>query len=52
MSDQTSFEVRLYSPRYGHEDTYEIKLDGEQMCVKGFGKTATCSWVEGKDLTY
>ena len=52
MSDQTSFEVRLYSPRYGHEDTYEIKLDREQMNVKANGKTATCSWVEGKDLKW
>jgi hypothetical protein len=49
MSDQTSFEVQLYSPRWGHEDTYEIQLDREQMRVKGVNKTAVCSWVEGRD---
>ena len=51
MSDQTIFEVSFYSPRWGHEDTYEIKLDREQMRVKGQGvnKTVVCSWVEGSD---
>ena len=49
MSDQICFEVRLYSPRWGHEDTYEIKLDGEQMRVEGVNRTAECSWVEGRD---
>ena len=51
MSDQTRFEVRLYSPRWGHEDTYEINLDREQMRVKGkgVGKNAVCSLVEGRD---
>ena len=48
MSDQISFKVRLYSPRWGHEDTYEIKLDSEQMRVES-GKTAECSWLEGTD---
>jgi hypothetical protein len=49
MSDQTSFEVLLYSPRWGHEDTYEIKLNREKMNVKAVNKTAACSWVEGRD---
>jgi len=49
MSDQMSFKVRLYSPRWGHEDSYEIKLDRKQMIVEGHNKIAACSWVEGRD---
>ena len=49
MSDQTSFKVHLYSPRWGRDDTYEIELNMEQMSVKGVNKTAACNWVEGKD---
>jgi hypothetical protein len=49
MSDQTSFDVRLYSPRWGHEDKYEIKLDRDHMRIGGGHKSAVCSWVEGGD---
>jgi hypothetical protein len=49
MSDQTSFDVRLYSPRWGHEDKYEIKLDRDQMRIEGVHESAVCSWVEGGD---
>ncbi len=49
MSDQTSFKVRLYSPRWGHEDTYEIKLGRQQMRIEHSSKTAVCSRVEGGD---
>lgn len=54
MSEQTCFEVHLYSPRWGREDTYEIKLDREQMIIKGVGagKTVLCSWIEGRDLKW
>jgi hypothetical protein len=49
MSDQTSFEVRIYSPRWGHDDAYTIKLERDHMEIKGINKDALCSWVEGKD---
>ena len=49
MSEQTSFEVRLYSPHWGREDICAVKLDRGQMSVKGINKTAVCSWVEGSD---
>lgn len=49
MSDQSSFEIRIYSPRWGHEDTYKIKLDRQQMRIDGVMKHAVCSWVEDRD---
>ena len=52
MSDQTSFEVQIYSPRWGHEDRYEVTMDREKMTVSLLRITATCSWIEGRDLKW
>lgn len=50
MLDKISFEVNLFSPRWGHEDSYKIELSRKQMIVKLGIKTATCSWVvEGRN---
>ena len=49
MSDQTSFEVQICSPRWGHEDSYKIKFEREQMRIEFINKTAVCSWVESRD---
>ena len=51
MSDQTSFEVKLFSPRWGHEDVYQVQLNRNQMSVSvgGVGVKAVCSWVENLD---
>ena len=49
MSDQTNFEVRLYSPRWGHEDAYHMQLERHQLSVRVMGNRAVCSWVEGFD---
>ena len=49
MSDQTNFEMRLYSPRWGHEDAYHMQLERHQLSVRVLGNRAVCSWVEGFD---
>lgn len=50
MSEENSFEVSLYSPRWGHEDVYKIRLERDQMTIEGPGiKKATCSWRDNQD---
>ena len=49
MSGKTSFNVRIYSPRWAHEDTYKIKLSRDQLIFSGIGKEAKCTWVENRD---
>ncbi len=49
MPDQTSFEVQIYSPRWVHEERYEIRLDKEQMIVRRGTFSAMCSWIENRD---
>jgi hypothetical protein len=49
VSDETEVEVRVYSPRWGHEDTYTISMARDWMKVERHPKSATCKWVESKD---
>ena len=49
MSDETEVEVRVYSPRWGHEDTYTISMTRNWMKVEHHPRSATCKWVENKD---
>lgn len=49
MSDQNNFEICFYSPRWGHEDTYKITMDRQQMRIDGVMKHAICTWVENKN---
>jgi hypothetical protein len=49
MSDETSFDVRIFSPRWGHEDTYQINVSRDHLRFTGVGKGAECNWIEGRD---
>ncbi len=49
MSDQITFKVSLFSPRWSHEDLYEIKLNKDKMYICFGLRTAECSWIDGKD---
>ncbi len=51
MSDRTVIEIKLYSPRWGTNDTYEFQFEKEQMKVKKMGgpSEAICTWYERKD---
>jgi hypothetical protein len=48
---QCIFSVNIYSPRWGHEDSYQFILDENQMEITGGGggKSAVCKWVESRD---
>jgi len=51
MSDQTSFEVSLYSPRWGHDDIYTIKLERTLLTFSN-GNSALCSMDESGNLKW
>jgi hypothetical protein len=47
MPVQTSFEIRVYSPRWGREEIYVINLDAQRMRIARGKRSAACSWVKG-----
>ena len=49
MSNETSFDVRIFSPRWGHEDTYQIKVSRDKLSFATVGKGAACKCVENRD---
>lgn len=54
MSDRTSFDVTIYSPRWGTEDIYTVQLERSKM---RFGRNtemnpSVCTWIEGRDPTW
>lgn len=50
MSDRFTFQVSLFSPRWGTQDVYEFQLERKQMRIeKGGTFYAICSWVEKRD---
>ena len=47
--DDTIFNMRLYSPRWGHEDAYELKLSHDSMEINHHPKSAICKWRDSLD---
>lgn len=52
MSNPFSVKVQVYSPKWGHEDTYEIVFEGQRMQFRGIMKQAECLWVENDNPTW
>ncbi len=48
MSEEISMEVNVYSPRWGHDDTYTITMSQDRMEIKHHPRSAICKWVENK----
>ena len=47
---QCIFRVRIYSPRWGHDDSYEFSIDENKMEItSGVTRGAICKWREKKD---
>jgi len=46
---QCTFRVKIYSPRWGHDDGYEFNIDENQMEITGVSKSAVCKWRDNKD---
>lgn len=47
--DNTIIKLRIFSPRWGHEDTYELKLSQDSMVITQGPKSAKCTWRENLD---
>ncbi len=46
---QTVINIRLFSPRWGHEDTYTITLASEFMEITMQTRHCKCVWQENTD---
>lgn len=44
-----TYTTRIYSPRWGHEDTYEIEFTREAMTISRNPRAAKCVWMENRD---
>lgn len=49
--NELKFELRINSPRWGREDTYEFTLTEETLEIRNQEnkKTSKCLWVENRD---
>ncbi len=49
--NELKFELRINSPRWGREDTYEFTLTEEALEIRNQEnmKTSKCLWVENRD---
>ena len=45
----TTVELGIYSPRWGHEDVYKFALTKESMSISHMPRTIKCTWVENRD---
>lgn len=46
---KTVVELRIYSPRWGHDDTYTFTLTRESMEISMQVRSAKCRWRENLD---
>ncbi len=46
---ETVVELEVYSPRWGHNDTYTFTLKHEFMDISMQGRSARCSWRENRN---
>ena len=44
-----TYSTRIYSPRWGHEDTYKFEFTRDTMTISMTTRTAKCVWVENRD---
>lgn len=46
---ECSIDLSIYSPRFGHEDLYEMTMTESELKIKTGGKEAICNWIDNKD---
>jgi hypothetical protein len=44
-----TYTGRIFSPRWGHEDTYEFQFEEDRLTISHLPRTATCTWRENLD---
>jgi hypothetical protein len=42
-------ELRIFTPRWGHEDVYTVSLDRGSMIISRDRRVATCGWRDNLD---
>jgi len=47
--DETKIELRIYSPRWGHEDTYDLALTRNSLAITQGTRFSTCTWRKNLD---
>ncbi len=45
----TTISAQIFSPRWGHNDTYELELTPEAMSISMGARKSKCVWQEGRD---
>lgn len=45
----TTVELQIYSPRWGHDDTYEVTLTRDALVIALGPRSATCTWRDNLD---
>lgn len=45
----TTIEVQIYSPRWGHEDTYEFEFTEGSLTISMGPRKSRCIWRDGMD---
>lgn len=45
----TVVELEIFSPRWGHDDTYRISFEKDVMEISMQARKCTLTWVEGRD---
>ena len=44
-----TFTTRIYSPRWGHEDTYSFIFENDKLTIDFAPRRAYCTWQENHD---
>lgn len=47
--NETTVELNIYSPRWGHDDKYYVHLTKDMMTITQGGRNARCIWQENLD---
>jgi len=47
--NEITIDLDIYSPRWGHDDTYTVLLSREYMTISMSARVAKCEWREGLD---
>lgn len=48
----STFQASIFSPRWGHDDTYTLDLTNDKMTISDMSWHCDCIWQEGRDPTW
>ncbi|MBI5404383.1 MAG: hypothetical protein HY959_13420 [Ignavibacteriae bacterium] len=50
--DEAIVELEIFSPRWGHTDTYEFIFSRNNIVIKQGARIAKCEWIENRDAEW